>query len=133
MKKPSFLAPTYATIQIARAEYMDTTGKDLVEGTPLTAPLAPASGPIAGAPESLVVVTVKKFWQSPTIVALRNAVGVAVGGAMLLVAAQVVGVNGDLSQINWQTTQKLAIGAIAFSLASAYAAWWKTRDNNPTK
>jgi hypothetical protein len=123
---PAPVAATFATIQDARQA-------GAVTGTMLAAPLAPATGPIVGAPESIVVVTVKKFWSSPTIVALRNAVGVAVGGAFLLITSQVIEASGDLSKINWQTTQKLAIGAVAFSLASAYAAWWKTRDNNAVK
>jgi hypothetical protein len=129
--------PQPATIQDARAGGATT-------GTLLSAPLAPATGPIdvpepvaakGGTPgaEPMVVVVVKKFWQSATIKALRNAVGVAVGAALLVVALQVVSVSGDVAQINWQTTQKAAIGAAAFSIAAAYAAWWKSRDNNPVK
>jgi hypothetical protein len=115
-----------ATIQEAKAA-------GAVEGTVLQAPLAPATGPIAGAPESLVVVTVKSFWASATVKALRNAVATAIGLALLIVAAQIVSANGDVSTINWETTQKAAIAAAAFSLASGYAAWWKSRDNNAVK
>lgn len=102
-------------------------------GTPITAPMAPKNGPLAGEAGSLVVTVVKNFWDSPTIKAIRNAVAAAFGIALFGVAMQVVSVNGDLGQINWQTTQKLFIGAVAFSLASAYAAWWKRRDNDPIK
>jgi hypothetical protein len=102
-------------------------------GTAITAPMSPKSGPIAGVAGSFVVTVIKDFWQSPTIKAIRNAVFAAVGIALFGVAMQVVSVNGDLGQINWQTTQKLAIGAVAFSLASAYAAWWKRKDNDPVK
>jgi hypothetical protein len=123
---PVPVAATFATIQDARKAGAE-------EGTMLAAPLAPAVGAIQGAPESIVVVTVKSFWNSPTIIAIRNAVIGAVGLALLGVAGQVMASNGDLSQINWQTTQKIAIGTVCFSLASAYAAWWKARDNNAVK
>lgn len=123
---PAPVPVVYATIQDARKAGAET-------GTMLSAPLAPASGTITGAPESLVVVTVKSFWNSPTIIALRNAVVAAVGLAVFGFAGQVMAANGDLAQINWETTQKIAIGTVAFSLASAYAAWWRGRDNNATQ
>lgn len=136
-------APT--TIQEARAS-------GAVEGTMLSAPLAPATGPITvgvapvvpattetlpngtilitPAQEPLVVVAVKRLWDSPTIQALRNAVLTACGLAVAVVALQIITANGDLWAINWQTTQKAAIAAAAFSLASGYAAIWKRKDNN---
>jgi hypothetical protein len=104
-----------------------------VAGTPLTAPLSPKSGPIPGKPGDLVVGVLKGFWESPTIIALRRAVGTAIGLALMAISGQVMAANGDLSQVNWDTTQKIAIAAGAFSLASAYAAWWKKRDNDPVK
>jgi hypothetical protein len=119
--------PAPTTIEEARAQGL------AVAGASISAPLAPKRGPIAGEAGTFVVTVLKDFWKSATIVALRNAVGAAIGIALFGVAMQIVSVNGDLSQINWQTTQKLAIGAIAFSLASAYAAWWKRRDNDPVK
>ena len=129
----SSVLPT--TIQEARAD-------GAVAGTMLAAPLAPASGPIdvpdpvatkgdVVGKEPLVVVTVKAFWESATIKALRNAAATAIGLALLVIAAQVVSTGGDVWTINWQTTEKAAIAAAAFSLASGYAAWWKSRDNNP--
>ena len=124
---PTPVVPAPATIEDARSAGL------AVAGTQLAAPLSPKNGPIVGEAGSLVVTVVKNFWQSPTIVAIKNAVYAAVGIALFGVAMQVVGVNGDLAQINWQTTQKLAIGAAAFSLASAYAAWWKRHDNDPVK
>lgn len=102
-------------------------------GTPVTAPMSAKTGPLAGAAGSLVVTVVKNFWESPTIIAIKNAVLAAVGVALFGVAMQIASVKGDLGQINWQTMQKLFIGAVAFSLASAYAAWWKRRDNDPIK
>lgn len=104
-----------------------------VTGQPITAPLVSSKGPVDAASGAFVVTVLKNFWESPTIVAIKQAVYAAIGIALFGVAMQVVNVNGDLSQINWETTQKLAIGAIAFSLASAYAAWWKRRDNDPIK
>lgn len=131
------LDATPTTIQQAKAQGAKA-------GDFLSAPLAPAGGPIPvdEAPiarkgdepgrEPMVVVAVKAFWQSPTIKGLRNAVVTACGVAALVVAVQIISVNGDISKIDLQTTEKAAIGALAFSLASAYAAWWKRRDNNPT-
>lgn len=103
------------------------------EGTVIAAPMSAKTGPLSGAAGSLVVTVVKDFWQSPTIKAIRAAVIAAIGIALFGVAMQIVSVNGDLSKIDLQTTEKLFIGAVAFSLASAYAAWWKRRDNDPVK
>jgi hypothetical protein len=102
-------------------------------GTQITAPLAPKSGPVPGKSGDFVVGVLKDFWESPTIKALRNAVVTAVGLGVLAVVGQVLAANGDLWAVNWQTTQKIAIAATAFSLASAYAAWWKRKDNDPIK
>lgn len=102
-------------------------------GTPVTAPMSSKTGPLAGAAGSLVVTVIKNFWQSPTIIAIRNAVFAAVGLGFFGFAMQVVSVNGDFSKIDFQTTEKLFIGTVAFTLASAYAAWWKRHDNDPVK
>lgn len=123
LNAPSVPPPT--TIDEARA-----ANPNLAPGAQLTAPLAAASGPIDVQPESLVVVVAKNFWQNATVVAIRNAALAAIGLALFSIAMQVVAANGDLSQVNWQTTQKVAIGTVSFSLASAYAAWWRRRDNN---
>lgn len=121
--------PVPAPATIAEAKAIPGFG----EGTPVTAPMSPKSGPLEGAAGSLVVTVIKNFWQSPTIIALRNAVITAVGLAFFGVAMQVVSVNGDFSKIDLQTTEKLFIGSVAFTLASAYAAWWKRKDNDPVK
>jgi hypothetical protein len=134
LPKPQVVSGAPTTIQEARAG-------GAVVGTILAAPLAPASGPIdVPKPvattddmigrEPLVVVTVKAFWQSATIKALRNAVLTALGIALGIVAAQIIVAQGDIWEINWQTTEKAAIAAAAFSLASGYAAWWRAKDNN---
>ena len=121
------VVPSPVTMDAAKSQGL------AVSGTMMAAPLAPKSGQIPGESGSLVVTVVKNFWESPTIKAIRNVVIGAVGLAFFGVAAQIMAVNGDLMQVNWQTTEKIAIGTIAFSLASAYAAWWKTRDNDPVK
>lgn len=102
-------------------------------GDLVVAPLSPKRGEIPGQPGDLVAGVLKNFWDSPTIIALRRAVGTAIGLALLAVAGQVMAANGDLTSVNWETTQKIAIAAGAFSLASAYAAWWKRNDNDPVK
>lgn len=120
---PAPVAPVLSSIQDAKAA-------GAVEGTILSAPLAPASGPVNGKPESLVVVTLKTFWQSATIKALKNAVLTAIGLAFGVVATQIVVAGGAVSNIDWNVTLNAAIAAAAFSIASAYAAWWKKHDNN---
>jgi hypothetical protein len=102
-------------------------------GQMVSAPLMPISGPIPGKSGDFVAGVLKNFWQSPTIKAIRNAVIGAVGLGLFGFAAQIIAVSGDFTQINWQTTQKLFIGSVAFTLASAYAAWWKNHDNDPVK
>lgn len=132
---PTTVIPQPATIQDAKAG-------GAVAGTMLSAPLAPSTGPIdtpiqpvarkgdEPGREPMVVVAVKSLWQSATVKALRAAVMTACGLAVLIVAAQIISANGDIWAINWQTTQKAAIGAGMFSLASAFAGWWKVHDNN---
>ena len=116
--------PAPATIQAAKEA-------GATAGTVLSAPLAPASGPIAGQPESLVVTVLKGFWQSPTVKAARNAIIGATSAAVAVLGVQILAANGDIFSVNWQTTEKAAIAALAFNLATAYMTWWKTRDNNP--
>lgn len=120
--------PTVAPTTIREALAAGATA-----GTPLVAPLSPKSGPIPGKSGDLVVNVLKGFWESPTIIALRRAVGTAIGLALMAISGQVMAANGDLAQVNWETTQKIAIAAAAFSLATAYAAWWKKHDNDPVK
>lgn len=130
---PPGILPVPTTIDEAKAAHLTATGEALTPGTLLLAPLATKRGPLAGEAGSLVVTVVKDFWDSPTIKALRAAVGTALGLSLLAVSGQVMAASGDLAAVNWQTTQKIAIAAGAFSLASAYAAWWKRRDNDPVK
>ena len=104
-----------------------------VAGAQFMAPLGPKSGAIDLPAGSFVIGVVKNLWDSPTIKALRNAAATACGLAVGVFVVQVLAVNGDLWAINYQTTEKAAIAAAAFSLASAYAAWWKAHDNDPLK
>lgn len=123
---PAPAPPT--TIEEAKA-----AGIAVAPGVALVAPLSPKSGPIAGEAGTFVVTVVKAFWDSPTIKAIRAAVLTALGLALLVFATQIISSNGNLSNVNWDTTEKAAIAAAAFSLASAYAAWWKRKDNDPVK
>lgn len=111
----------------------EAIAQGLKAGDPVTAPLTPKRGTIEGQPGDLVVGVLKDFWESPTIIALRRGIATALGLALLAISGQVMAANGDLSAVNWETTQKVAIAAGAFSLASAYAAWWKRNDNDPVK
>jgi hypothetical protein len=122
---PAPAAPT--TIDEAKAQGLAVTG------TQFMAPLASSSGAIDHPSGSLVVTVVKGFWESPTIKAIWHVVAGAVGLAILGVAGQIMAASGDITAMNWQTTEKIFIGTLAFALASAYAAWWKTKDNDPVK
>lgn len=75
--------PQPATIQDARAA-------GAMPGTVLGAPLAPPTGPIDAAPESLVVVTVKDWLKSPTVRAGLAMIALAFYAFLGYVADQVV-------------------------------------------
>ena len=124
--------PQPATIQQARAS-------GAVEGTNLVAPLAPATGPIQGPAESMVVVTVKSFWDSPTIKTARNVIGAALAAVAGVFATACMGVwvKGQsilaAGALNWRATEVSAEVAAGLIIASAILAWKKTTDNNPVK
>jgi hypothetical protein len=122
----------YNTIQEAKAD-------GVVTGTPVTAPLAPPTGKIIGAPESLVVVTVKTFWESPTIKWARNIIGAAIIAVVGVFANTCLGVwlkGGDIFEagvVDWHATIVAAEAAGGLIIASAILAYKKTADNNPVK
>lgn len=122
---PALGAPT--SIEEAKALGPVTAGQLVV------APLTPINGPIDGKPGDFVAGVLKGFWESPTIKALRNAVATAVGLGIGVVTTQIIVAQGNLWDVNWQVTQKAAIAVVAFSLATAYAAWWKKHDNDPVQ
>lgn len=119
------------TIQDARAA-------GAVAGTMLNAPLAPAKGPIDGAAESLVVVTVKNFFDTPTWKAIRTvlqatgaALFVAFASAILPVwaAGKSIFTPGAVDWRVVELTCEIATGPV---LMSGLMAILKRRDNNPT-
>lgn len=144
--------PAHTTIQNAR-------NAGAVEGTMLVAPLAPASGPITvnvadvipaktttapdgtktttPAQEPMVVVAVKAFWQSPTIKAARNVIGLAVTAVLGVFATTVMGVwtSGHSiftkGAVNWRATEIAAEIAGGLIVGSAVLAWVRRSDNNP--
>lgn len=132
------------TIQDARSD-------GAVTGTMISAPLAPAKGPITivpdvvratdGAPakEPMVVVAVKAFWDSPTVKAARNVIGAAILAVFGVLAVTCAGVwtNGhsifEKGRIDWRATETAAEIAAGTILTSAFFTWMKRRDNNPVQ
>lgn len=129
-KAPAVPAP--ATIQ-------DAIAGGATEGTLLTAPLAPAKGPIDAPAESLVVVTVKKFWDSKTARAIK--------GVLLAAFAAVVITFGttclttwaggksifDKGAVDWRNTERAAEIAGGGVLVAGVMAWARKIDNNPVQ
>lgn len=122
--------PQYRTIQDAKAG-------GALPGTPLRAPLAPAAGPIDGIPESLVVVTVKTFFGSPTgkaVVAILSASGIAILAAFSAALLNVWGAGKSLldpGAIDWRATERVCEIAGGTALVAGIFGWLKTHDNNP--
>jgi hypothetical protein len=140
--------PQHATIQDARAA-------GAVEGTMLMAPLAPASGPITvgvadvvpaktekladgstvttPAKEPMVVVVLKTFWTSATVIWLRRLVAGAFGGAFVIVLEPYA--VGGKSWADFTLLSAWPVFSHAFEVAilAALFAYWKTRDNNAIK
>jgi hypothetical protein len=124
--------PLHKTIQDAKADGAE-------EGTILAAPLAPAQGPITGPPESLVVVTVKSFWNTPTWKAVRAVILSAVavvcitfGNAILNVWSSGKSVF-DAGAIDWKATERVAELAAGPILVAGLMGLMKRKDNNPVQ
>jgi hypothetical protein len=130
----------YATIQEAKAagavpmKTLDdgTTTK----GTMLSAPLAPPTGPIGAPAESLVVVTVKKFWQSKTAQAIKGVLVTAAAAVLLVFCSQLLTVwsSGksvlDKGAIDWRSTERAGEIAGGGIIVAAVMAWARKHDNN---
>lgn len=131
---PGFVVNTvlHSTIQEARAA-------GAVEGTMLAAPLAPSKGPIDAPAESMVVVAVKRFKDSPTYKAVRAVilsavavVGITFGNAILNVWASGKSVF-DEGAIDWKATERVAEIAAGPVLVAGLMALMKKKDNNPVQ
>jgi hypothetical protein len=128
----SVSAPQPSTIQEAKAA-------GAVEGTLLVAPLAPSKGPIEGPAESMVVVTVKNFFDTPTWKAVRTvfqAAGLVMfltfGNALLNVWTAGKSVF-DKGAVDWRATERVAEIATGPVLVAGLMALMKRKDNNPSK
>lgn len=129
------LSPT--TIQQARKD-------GAVEGTMLSAPLAPAVGPITVgvtapttakgdvlAREPLVVVVAVKFWKSETIIWLRRLVIGAFGLAGAIVLKPYTLGTKPWAEFTFASAWLVFSHAFVVALCSAIFAYLKTRFNNP--
>jgi hypothetical protein len=122
----------FSSIQAARAAGAS-------EGTVLAAPLAPATGPIAGPAESLVVVTVKNFFQTKTWGAIK-AVLVTFTAAILIVLCGTFSVVWSHGQsifakgaVDWRAVEIACEVSGGGVLVTAVMAWAKKHDNNPAQ
>jgi hypothetical protein len=120
------------TIQEAKAN-------GAVEGTILAAPLAPSSGTIQGEAESLVTVTLKNFFDTPTWKAVKKvfqAAGLIMfltfGNALLNVWTADKSIF-DKGAIDWRATEKVAELAAGPVLMGGLMMLMKKKDNNPSK
>jgi hypothetical protein len=138
------------TIQDARADRA-------VPGTMISAPLAPAFGPITvgveqvvratpgdptSAREPMVVLTLKAFWDSPTVIKARRII-IACMGTGVLAAGTILGTAISAGKTIWTlpwgqagtTLLTVALGALIAAVAAAittgYFVVQKTSDNNP--
>ena len=124
--------PLHATIQEAKAA-------GAVEGSILSAPLAPAHGPIQGEPESLVVVTLKNFFETPTWKAVRTVFQAAGLAVFVTFAASLMNVWSagksvfDAGAIDWRATERVAELAAGPVLVAGLMALMKKKDNNASK
>lgn len=124
--------PLPTTIQEARA-----TGA--VPGTMLSAPLVAAKGPIDLPAESLVVVTVKKFWDSPTAKAIKGVLVAAFAAVVLVFGSTCLTTWAaqksifDKGAIDWRNTERACEIAGGGVIVAAVMGWARKRDNNPVR
>lgn len=127
-----FIVPQPETIQEARAA-------GAVTGTVLSAPLAPAKGPIDAPAESLVVVTVKKFTDSLAWKAIKGVLVTAAAAISLALGATFLTTwsNGhsifEKGAVDWRKTEVACEVAGGGVLVAALMGWARKRDNNPVQ
>lgn len=120
------------TIQEARAD-------GAVVGTMLSAPLVAAKGPIDLPAESLVVVTVKKFWDSKTAQAIKGVLVACVAAVVIVFGTTCLNVWAsqkslfDKGAVDWRNTERAAEIAGGGVLVAAVLGWARKIDNNPVQ
>ena len=131
--------PAFIVNTVLHSTIQEAVAAGAVEGTMLAAPLAPSKGPIDAPAESMVVVAVKKFKDSPTYKAVRAVilsalavVGITFGNAILNVWSSNKSVF-DSGAIDWRTTERVAEIAAGPILIAGLMALMKKKDNNPVK
>lgn len=121
-----------ATIQEARAA-------GAVPGTILAAPLAPSKGPIDAPAESLVVVTVKRFWDSKTAKAIKAVLLAAFASVVIVFGSTCLTVWSagkslfDKGAVDWRNTERAAEIAGGGVIVAGIMAWARKIDNNPVQ
>jgi hypothetical protein len=105
----------------------------------LAAPLAPAAGPISAPAESLVVVTVKNFFDTPTWKAMRTVLQAAGAAVILVLGATFLTTWGagksilEVGAVNWRAVEVACEVAGGGVIVTAVMGWAKIHDNNPAK
>ena len=108
-------------------------------GTMLSAPLAPAKGPIDAKAESLVTVTVKNFFDTPTWKAIRTVLQSALGLVLLSIGGTFMATWSagksifDAGAVNWRAVEIACEISGGGAIVTAVMAWAKKTDNNPSK
>ena len=127
-----------ATIQEA-IKPLAQGGAGATVGTLLTAPLAPSKGPIDAPAESLVVVTVKNFFETKTWKAIRAVLLSAVALVVITLGTTFIGVWGKGQSvfapgaIDWRATEIACEISAGGCIVAAVMAWAKKIDNNPSQ
>ena len=124
--------PQPTTIQSAKAQGLGV-------GDIIGAPLAPASGPIQGAPESLVAVTVKNFFDTKTWKAIRTVLQAAAAAIILTLGVTFTNTWAkgqsifSAGAVDWRATEIACEVSGGGVIVLAVMTWAKKVDNNPSK
>ena len=133
------LTTTPAPVVAQPATIQDAKAAGAVTGTMLAAPLAPAAGPINAPAESLVVVTVKNFFDTPTWKAMRTVLQAAGGAVILVLGGTFLSTWAagksilEAGAVNWRTLEVACEVAGGGVIVTAVMGWAKVHDNNPAK
>jgi hypothetical protein len=137
--KVAAAAPAPACAPVAApATIQDALAGGAVPGTMLIAPLAPATGAIDQKAESLAIVTVKNFFDTPTWKAMRTVLQAAGGAVVLVLGGTFLTTWGagksifDAGAVNWHAVEVACEVAGGGVIVTAVMGWAKIHDNNPT-
>lgn len=136
-------ATVVSALQVDKVQSIPDTPSSPRVGTVVAAAVAPATGKIDAPPESLVALTVKHFWDSPTIIkARRILIGALVTGvlASVVILKTALDAGKSIFELPWgqagTVLLTVAFGALiaagTTAITTGYFVRQKVSDNNPT-